>query len=149
MSSEKIIFLKNIILTKSARPKSLFPSVMPFSAKLPKKFSCIRDKSRAQSNAQLALEQSQYLLRGLVCLLVGQCVIGGAQADTVCHALFALAELLSAIYVEQLHRLDRLAACQLHHRFDLADLELIVADEREVARDRREFRQRSDRKSVV
>ena len=65
-----------------------------------------------------------------------------ALSASVFLALVCLAELLPAVDVEELNRFDELTAGAAHDLFDLSDLKLIVADEREVARDRRELRQR-------
>ena len=90
----------------------------------------------ADLDVQLILEVAQDLLDGAVDLLGVQFRLGIGQHQRESHALLALAQVLAAVDVEQAHPGDQ-GACAADGILDLAAGDSLIADQRQVALDRR------------
>ena len=90
----------------------------------------------ADLDVQLILEVAQDLLDGAVDLLGVQFRLGIGQHQRESHALLALAQVLAAVDVEQAHPGDQ-GACAADGILDLAAGDNLIADQRQVALDRR------------
>ncbi len=61
----------------------------------------------SDAEAELAFDGAENLLDRLICLLIAEGMVGGAQRNAERKALLAYAELFSAVNVEQVDAFDK------------------------------------------
>ena len=96
-------------------------------------------KCSADLDAQLELQVAEDLLDHALHFLSGDFLLWIRQGQAECHALFALAEVCTAINIEQLDLADQRAGLT-DGLLDLAAGYSLVADQSQIALDRKSTR---------
>lgn len=91
-------------------------------------------RSFSDRETELMLKSAEDLRADLICLLDRKCAVGCAQGNAEGHGFLACTELCTAVDVKQPYVLDELSARASDLSLYPADLKLLIAHEREIAR---------------